>query len=80
VHKQADVELLTLREVARLLRCHRGTIYRAVKDGRLRPLRLAPHGPMRFKRADIEALTRNPAGGPGGAGTAAGVAATDGPE
>jgi excisionase family DNA binding protein len=52
-----DVPLvLTITEVAALLRVSPRTVRRAVDAGSLRAIRLLPGGAPRFARADIEAL------------------------
>lgn len=48
-------DLLTSAEVADLARISRATIGRAVKKGRLTPLR-TPGGHFRFRRSDVDAL------------------------
>jgi excisionase family DNA binding protein len=46
--------LLTVREVADLLRVHENTVYKWAKDGTLEALTLGKT--VRFRRADVEAL------------------------
>lgn len=48
-------KLLTLKEVAERLRVGRSTLYRWVREGRLKPHRL-PGGRMRFYEEDVERL------------------------
>ncbi|WP_293002665.1 helix-turn-helix domain-containing protein [Mycobacterium sp.] len=48
-------DLVTSAEAARLGRVSKITIHRAVKAGKLTPLR-TPGGHFRFRRSDIEAL------------------------
>jgi len=51
--KESLNKLLTLNEVAHLLRIHPSTIRRWEKDGHLKSYRLGPKGSIRFKAADI---------------------------
>ena len=46
----------TAAELAELLRVDVVTIYRAVRDGTLDPVRLRPTGPMRFPAGDVEEI------------------------
>lgn len=46
-------ELLTVREVARLLHVHPNTLRRWSNDGRLKAYRIAARGDRRFKREEI---------------------------
>lgn len=48
-------DLITSAEAARIINVSKITIHRAVKAGRLTPLR-TPGGHFRFRRADVEAL------------------------
>lgn len=48
-------ELLTTAEVAELAKISKVTVTRAVKAGRLTPLR-TPGGHFRFRRSDVDAL------------------------
>jgi excisionase family DNA binding protein len=48
--------LLSTHEVARQLGVSSDTIRRAVKDGRIEPVRLRERGWLRFRRADVERL------------------------
>ena len=48
-------DYLTLNEVAERLRVGRSTLYRWVREGRLKPHRL-PGGRMRFEEEDVERL------------------------
>ena len=48
-------ELLTSAQVQRLANISKSTVSRAVKDGRLKPLR-TPGGHFRFRRSDVEKL------------------------
>jgi len=49
-----NLRLLTINEVAELLRVHRATVWRFVKDGKLpQPITLGTR--RRFKATDIEA-------------------------
>lgn len=54
-------DLVTSSEAAALGRVSKVTILRAVKAGRLTPLR-TPGGHFRFRRADVEALLSAEAG------------------
>lgn len=45
-------ELLSVKEVAELMRVEPGTVYRWVRLGRMRPLR-TPGGQVRFKRGAV---------------------------
>ena len=47
--------LWTVPEVARTLRVHRVTVYRAIGRGELQALRLGPHGRLRVPRSAVEA-------------------------
>ena len=53
--EDAGDELLTGRDVQRLLNISQATLDRWSKTGRLQPLRL-PNGYRRYKRADVVAL------------------------
>jgi excisionase family DNA binding protein len=54
--------LLTVDETAERLRCSRVTVYRAVRNGRLRAVRLGTdHGPLRITQEALDAYMR-PAG------------------
>jgi len=46
-------DMLTLREVARLLHVHPNTLRRWSNDGRLRPYRINLRGDRRYKREEI---------------------------
>jgi len=46
-------EMLTVREVARLLHVHPNTLRRWSKNGRLRAYRITARGDRRFKREEI---------------------------
>jgi len=46
-------ELMTVREVARLLHVHPNTLRRWSNDGRLRAYRITSRGDRRFKREEI---------------------------
>lgn len=48
--------LLTVIEAGAILRIAPGSIYRHVRNGDLRALRIGEHGPLRFRQADVEAL------------------------
>lgn len=48
-------ELLTTAEVAKIARISKMTVTRAVKAGRIKPLR-TPGGHFRFRRGDVDAL------------------------
>ena len=50
--------LLTVAEVAGVLRCSRPSVYRAVARGELRALRVGERGPLRVRPADLEQLLR----------------------
>lgn len=47
-------ELLTVREVARLLHVHPNTLRRWSNDGKIQAYRIAARGDRRFKREEIE--------------------------
>ncbi len=47
-------ELLTVREVARLLHVHPNTLRRWSKNGKLKAYRITARGDRRFKREEIE--------------------------
>ena len=51
-----SLAVLTLSEVAGVLRCSPRTIRRAVQAGSLRALYLVPGGAPRFSRAEVQAL------------------------
>jgi len=53
--KPATGELLTVPEVAALVRAHRVTIYRAISTGRLRAIRLGAGGPLRVSEDALDA-------------------------
>jgi excisionase family DNA binding protein len=46
-------DMLTLREVARLLHVHPNTLRRWTNQGRIRTYRINPRGDRRFKREEI---------------------------
>lgn len=46
-------EMLTIREVARLLHVHPNTLRRWSSNGRIRAYRITPRGDRRFKREEI---------------------------
>jgi len=46
-------DMLTLREVARLLHVHPNTLRRWSNNGRIRAYRITPRGDRRFKRKEI---------------------------
>jgi excisionase family DNA binding protein len=46
-------EMLTLREVARLLHVHPNTLRRWSNNGRIKAYRITPRGDRRFKREEI---------------------------
>ena len=46
-------DMLTLREVAGLLRVHPNTLRRWSNEGRIRAHRISPRGDRRFKREEI---------------------------
>jgi hypothetical protein len=54
--------LLTTAEVARELRFTVGRVRRLAKDGVLNPVRITPHGSLRFRAEEIEALIRGEGG------------------
>ena len=56
----SDDELVTSAEAAQIGKVSRVTIHRAVKAGKLVPLR-TPGGHFRFRRAEVEALLRTEA-------------------
>jgi excisionase family DNA binding protein len=47
-------DLLTVREVARLLHVHPNTLRRWSNDGRIKAYRITARGDRRFKREEIE--------------------------
>ena len=57
-----EVALLTVTEVARLLRQSRSSIYRHTRTGTLPALRVGATGPLRFEPETVERLLR-PVGG-----------------
>jgi len=46
-------DLMTVREVARLLHVHPNTLRRCSNNGRIRAYRITPRGDRRFKREEI---------------------------
>jgi len=46
-------DMLTVREVARLLHVHTNTLRRWSNNGRIKAYRITPRGDRRFKREDI---------------------------
>jgi excisionase family DNA binding protein len=46
-------DMLTVREVARILHVHPNTLRRWTNDGRLRAYRITSRGDRRYKREDI---------------------------
>ena len=46
-------DMLTVREVARLLHVHPNTLRRWSNNGRIRAYRITPRGDRRFKREEI---------------------------
>jgi excisionase family DNA binding protein len=46
-------DMLTVREVARLLHVHPNTLRRWSRNGRIRAYRITPRGDRRFKREEI---------------------------
>lgn len=46
-------DMLTVREVARLLHVHPNTLRRWSKNGRMKAYRISPRGDRRFKREEI---------------------------
>ena len=46
-------EMMTIREVARILHVHPNTLRRWSNDGRLRAYRITSRGDRRFKREDV---------------------------
>lgn len=46
-------DMLTVREVARLLHVHPNTLRRWTNNGRLKAYRITPRGDRRFKREEI---------------------------
>jgi excisionase family DNA binding protein len=46
-------EMLTVREVARLLHVHPNTLRRWNRGGRIRAYRITPRGDRRFKREEV---------------------------
>jgi excisionase family DNA binding protein len=46
-------DMLTVREVARLLHVHPNTLRRWTNKGRIRAYRISPRGDRRFKREEI---------------------------
>ena len=51
-----DFEVLTVAEVALLLRCSPSSVRRAVRCGRLHAFQLSPGGPLRIPVPVVEAL------------------------
>lgn len=51
--------LLTLDECRTLLRCSRSTVWRLMRRGDLRPVRLTDGGPPRFLYDDVRALIQS---------------------
>jgi excisionase family DNA binding protein len=47
-------DMLTVREVARLLHVHPNTLRRWSNNGRIRAYRITPRGDRRFKREEID--------------------------
>ncbi len=54
--RQPDKEWLTVNEAASYLRMSRATFYVHYRTGRIPGYRLFTDGPLRFKRADLDAL------------------------
>ena len=50
--------LLTVAEVARVLRCSATSVYRRVWDGQLEARRVGETGPLRFEPEAVERLLR----------------------
>jgi len=46
-------EMLTVREVSRLLHVHPNTLRRWTSDGRIKAYRITPRGDRRFKREEV---------------------------
>ena len=59
--------LLTAREVAETVRASVDTVYRLTARGTLPAVRLAVHGPLRFRADDLAALVESRHGIPPGA-------------
>jgi len=57
-------ELLTVAEVARVLRCSPTSVYRRVWDGQLEARRVGETGPLRIEPAAVERLLRPAGPGP----------------
>jgi excisionase family DNA binding protein len=53
-------EWLSAQEVARELRVDVSAIYRAVRAGRIRALRLSPSGPLRINRSVLDQREEQP--------------------
>lgn len=51
-----DADIIGIREAAEILDVTLGTMRRWDRVGYLRPIRLSPTSPRRYRRADIEAL------------------------
>jgi len=49
-------EWLTTREACKFLKIHRRTLYRMMKDGRLRYSYIAGSGHRRIRKTDVDAL------------------------
>jgi len=49
-------DMLTVREVARLLHVHPNTLRRWTNNGRIKAYRITPRGDRRFKREDVAKL------------------------
>ena len=54
----APSKLLTVPEVARVLRCSPASVYRRVSDGQLEARRIGESGPLRFEPEAVERLLR----------------------
>lgn len=50
-----DSDMLTVREVAKLLRLHPSAVYRLLRENKLRGFKVGRS--WRFKRSDLEALS-----------------------
>jgi excisionase family DNA binding protein len=60
----ATTRLLTIPEVARLLRVHRDTVYRKIQRGELLAVRLGPTGSLRVDQTELELYLYGDSGGP----------------
>jgi len=54
IYGEKTDDMMTVREVARLLHVHPNTLRRWSNNGRLKAYRINPRGDRRFKREEIE--------------------------